>query len=246
MGYHSSNSSFEALNCKFHGQKIAVQEETQCHLVVATLRCALSFWDFGRVVFHFCPCNSDRKNREPFICSLSRLDFFGAPPLRIEFPGVIKFVFGNKRGLGFLKGYLTGMVVEAELKLIKYASAPEDIEADSNTFRESNRSGNSPISNLNREIVNIGWDKAPVPYNNHLGLPFLPVNAKSICFICLQDGEHGSRVNIDPDPVAKNRNWNDWQQVTFVRGVREFYKRQAISSSRGTRSTDGILCGSIS
>jgi len=84
------------------------------------------------------------------------------------------------------------MIVEADLKLIKYTSTPEDIEADSKTFRESNRSGNSPISNLNREVVNIGWDKTPVPYDNHLGLPLLPVNAKAMCFICLQDGEHGS------------------------------------------------------
>jgi hypothetical protein len=84
------------------------------------------------------------------------------------------------------------MIVEADLKLIKYTSTPEDIEANSETFRESNGSGNSPITNLNRKVMNIGWDKAPVPYDNHLGFALLPVNAKSICFICLQDGEHGS------------------------------------------------------
>lgn len=133
------------------------------------------------------------------------------------------------------------MVVETNLELIEDAFSAEDIKPDAKTLRESNGSNNLPLANFGGKVVNIGRYKTPVTYHNHLGPAPLPVYADTVCVIYTQNGEHCSRINVDPNSVVKNCDGNYWQQVAFMNCVREFYKRQTISSSRGTRSTDGIL-----
>src|SRR4030067_1278580 len=138
------------------------------------------------------------------------------------------------------------MIVEADLELIEDSFSAKNIEADSKTFRESDRGSNMPLVDFDGEVVKICRDKASVANDNHLVPPLLPIYSDAACIIYAQNGKGGSRINKDPNSMAKNCNGNYRQEITFVKGVWEFYKRHAISSSRGTRSTDGILWGSIS
>jgi hypothetical protein len=138
------------------------------------------------------------------------------------------------------------MIIEANLKLIKDAFTAKDVESNSEALREPDQGSNLPFVNLDGEIVKIHGDKVSIANHNHLLPSALPVYADADCIICAQNGKGGARINEDPNSVAKNPNWNYWQEIASVKSVREFYNRHAISSSRGTRRTDGILRGSIS
>ena len=78
----------------------------------------------------------------------------------------IPFNFNN---LNFLEGYFTGMIIEADLKLIKYTFAAKDIKSNSKTFRKSNRSGYLPFTDMDSKIVNVSRDKTSITHDNHLG-----------------------------------------------------------------------------
>ena len=144
-----------------------------------------------------------------------------------------------------MKSNYTDMVIETHLELVKDAFTAEDIKANTETFGKSNWRGNLPISDLEREVREIYGNKASVANHNHLLHTTFPIYSDTVCVICAQDSEGCSGINKNPDPMVENGNRDDRHQVTFVKGVREFYKRHAISSSLGIRSTEGILWGSI-
>jgi hypothetical protein len=138
------------------------------------------------------------------------------------------------------------MIVKTDLELIENAITSKDVKADSKAFRKPNGSDNLPFGNLDRKVLDINGYETSVTHYNHLPSPLLPIDSETMCLIYVQNGKNSSGIHVDPHSVVKDRNGNYWEKVVFMKCVREFDKRQAISSSRGTRSTDGILCGSIS
>jgi len=114
------------------------------------------------------------------------------------------------------------MIVETHLELVKDAFAAKEIETNSKTLREPNRGSNTPLVDFDGEIVKICRDKASVANHNHLLPPLLPIYSNAACIIYAQNGKGGSRINEDPNSVAKNCNGNYWQEVTFVKGIWEF------------------------
>src|SRR5438132_5702739 len=98
---------------------------------------------------------------------------------------------------------------------------------------------------MDGEIVYIGRNKTAITNHNHLSPAPCPVNAEAVYLIDAQEHKDGPRIDKGPDFVSKNRDRNDGHDIPFVQGIGEFYKRHAISSSRGTRSTEGIFSGAM-
>jgi hypothetical protein len=121
----------------------------------------------------------------------------------------------------FLEGDLTDMIVETNLELIKDAFSAKNIESDSKTLREPDRSSNLPFVNLDGEIVKIYGDKASIANHDHLWPSSSPVYFDALDVIYTQNCVGGSRIDEDPDSVFKNRNGDYWQEITFVKGIRE-------------------------
>src|SRR5262245_15174459 len=114
------------------------------------------------------------------------------------------------------------------------------------TLRETDRRCDLHTADLDRKIVNKSGNIATISNDNHLMPASAPIDTDSCRFV---DGQHAKRragVDKNPEPVRMDRDRDNGHQIGLVTRVRKFYNRHAISSSRGTRSTDGILLGSIS
>lgn len=91
-----------------------------------------------------------------------------------------------KEMLDLLEGYFAGMIVEADLELIKDSPAPKEIETNPKTLREPNWSGNLPLIDLDGEVMEICGNEASITNDNHLLTPSFPVYSNSLCIICLR------------------------------------------------------------
>ena len=91
----------------------------------------------------------------------------------------------------------------------------------------------------------IGLKKTAITNHNPLSLATCPVDAKAVCLIDTQERIDGPRTDKDLDFVGKDRDRDHGHCIPLVQGIREFYKRHAISSSQGTRSTEGIFSGAM-
>ena len=99
---------------------------------------------------------------------------------------------------------------------------------------------------LDWKIVNKSRNIAPIANHDHLMPARAPIDTDACRFIDVQHAKRRPRVNKNPEPVGMDGDGYNGHQIAPVTRVRKFYSRHAMSSSRGTRSTDGILLGSIS
>jgi len=96
------------------------------------------------------------------------------------------------------------MIVETDLELVKDACTSENVESDSETFRESNGGSNFPYINFYRNLVEIHRNKTSVSHNDHLLFALLPLNTYVSSFFCIYNAEGCTRVDINPKDIIKN------------------------------------------
>ena len=149
-------------------------------------------------------------------------------------------------GRQLLKGYSASSIVEANLKLIEDSGATEEIETDSEALRKTDWSGNLRVTDLDWEVMDKSRNKASVADYDHLRPAALPVYPYVSGLSGIDNGKGSPRIDEEPEFVILDRNGDDRHQVAFMKGVWELDKRHTISSSLGTRSTEGIFWGSIS
>jgi len=145
-----------------------------------------------------------------------------------------------------LEGHFARVVVEANLKLVEHSRAAEKIEPDTEALGESDRRSNLSAADLDRQIMNESRNRAAVANHDHLSPAALPVDADAHRFVDFQQTKCRPRVDKRPELMALDRQGNDGHQKASMARVGKFYSRHTISSSRGTRSTEGILLGSMS
>src|SRR5712691_6801370 len=141
----------------------------------------------------------------------------------------------------FLKRHAASPVMKADLKLMKDPGASEHVKTDSKPLRKTYGGCHLPWANVDGEIVKIRRNKTAITNNDHLSPAPVPIDAEAVRLIDAQESKSSPRIDKGPDFVGKNRERNDGHDIPFVQGIGEFYKRHAISSSRGTRSTEGIF-----
>ncbi len=138
------------------------------------------------------------------------------------------------------------MVIETDLKLIKNTFAAKEIKPNAETFGKADRCSDFPFADFDGEIMKIDWNKTAISNNNHLLLASLPLNTYTFSLFGIDNIISRAGINIYPKNMPQNIDWDNGHQVSLMRYIGKFYKRQAISSSRGTLNTDGIFLGSIS
>jgi hypothetical protein len=82
----------------------------------------------------------------------------------------------NKFGRELLKSHLTSTIVEANLELVEHSRAAEEVETNAKALRKTHGSGNLTGAELNRNVMNEGWNIAAVANHDHLPPAALPVD----------------------------------------------------------------------
>ena len=98
-----------------------------------------------------------------------------------------------------MESHPAGVVVEANLKFVEYATASEKIESDSKSLRKSDGSSSLKTPNFNCELVNKNWNIAAVPNNDHLASAALPIDSGTIRFVHAQQAKGRPRINKNPE-----------------------------------------------
>src|SRR5262245_9261877 len=91
----------------------------------------------------------------------------------------------------------------------------------------------------------IGRNKTAITNHNPLSPATCPVDLETVCLIDAQERKNSLRIDKGPACVGQNRDGDHGHCISLVQCIGEFYKKHAISSSRGTRSTEGIFSGSM-
>jgi len=63
----------------------------------------------------------------------------------------------GRTGRDWLEGDFSGVVVEANLKVVEHSRATEKIKADAEALRETDRSSNFGGADLERKVMNESW-----------------------------------------------------------------------------------------
>jgi hypothetical protein len=74
-----------------------------------------------------------------------------------------------------------------DFKLVKDTGASQKVETDPKTLRKTNGSNHFPCTDLNRESMKIGGNKASITNHNHLRSALFPVDPEAACIIYAQD-----------------------------------------------------------
>jgi hypothetical protein len=149
----------------------------------------------------------------------------------------------DRGGRDRLKGHFAGVVVETHLELVEHSRTAEKIRTDTEAFRETDRDIELCAANLNEQIVKENRNKTAIANYDHLPATVLPIDTHVVRLRGTDHTERSPRIHVDPDFMILDRDRDNRQQVAFVTRVSKFDSRHTISSSLGTRRTDGILSG---
>ena len=87
------------------------------------------------------------------------------------------------------KGYFSSMIIEAHLELIKDPRTSENVEPYTKAFRKTHWGNYFVATDLQREVMEIGGNIAPIANHYHLPTPLVPLDADTMSVIYTQDAE---------------------------------------------------------
>jgi len=93
--------------------------------------------------------------------------------------------------------------------------------------------------------MHVGRNETAIAYHNHLSSAAFSIAAEAMRLIDMQERKDGSGIDKGPEFVRKNSERDDGHSIPLVQGIGEGHKRHIMSSSRGTRGTEGIFPGAI-
>jgi hypothetical protein len=96
----------------------------------------------------------------------------------------------GRTGRDWLEGDFSGVVVEANLKVVEHSRATEKIKSDTEALRETDRSSNFGGADFKRKVMNESWNIASVANYDHLLLAASPVDADAHGLV---NGQHTER-----------------------------------------------------
>jgi len=128
----------------------------------------------------------------------------------------------GRTGRDWLEGDFSGVVVEANLKVVEHSRATEKIKADAEALRETDRSSNFGGADLERKVMNESWNIASVANDDHLLLAASPVDADAHSLVNGQHTERRSGIDKNPELMAIDRDGNDGHQIAPMTRLRKF------------------------